>query len=486
MSKFVLSNDSKSRLTGKRAPKALTKAAQTGLLPLTPEERDILEKIGSSHIDRRPLAQLLPSSRHAREHSEAKITALAGSIRRFRSIEPLLIEEDGTIISGVARWLACRRLGIPDVPCIVVSHLTATEIRALRIAVGAFPQWATWDKEQLRIELPEIIAELPDLSMQEIGLSVPVVDGLLAPPPPQDDPADEIPEVDENRPAVSRPGDLWQLGQHLAFCGDALEAQSYERLLGDRAVRWVLTDPPYNVKVNGHVTKRVGQFDEFAMASGEMTDDEFRDFLSTIFGRIASVSVAGTIAFVFIDWRHARLMQEAADGVFFELKNHIVWVKDAPALGTFYRNQHEFVLAYKIADGKHVNNFGLGEHGRTRSNIWNYAGMSSFGAGRNASLALHATPKPVAMLVDAILDCSSPGDLVLDPFGGSGSTLIAAERAHRRARLIEISPTYVDTIVRRWEEFTEERAVLHESGRTFAEVASERTSSAIAADGDGR
>jgi DNA modification methylase len=444
----------------------------------------VLDKVSACQVIKLRTEHLHPSPRHAREHSESKITALAAAIRRFSLNEPLLVEEDGTIIYGVARWLACRQLGVAEVPCIVVSHLTAPEIRALRIAVCAFPQWATWDREQLRMELPQMITELPDLSMQEIGLSVPVVDSWLASPTPQqDDPADEIPKVDESISTVSRSGDLWQLGQHLVFCGDALEPQSYERLLGSTAVRLVLTDPPYNVKVNGHVTKRVGRFDEFAMASGEMTDDEFRDFLHTAFRQIASVTAAGAIGFFFIDWRHARLMQEAAEGTFHELKNHIVWVKDAPALGSFYRSQHEFVLAYKIADGKHVNNFGLGQHGRTRANVWQYAGMSSFGAGRDAALALHATPKPVAMLIDAILDCSEPGDLVLDPFGGSGSTLIAAERARRRARLIEISPEYVDTIIRRWEQLTGGQAVLHETGRTFAEVARKRSLPAIDVDG---
>lgn len=488
MAEFSSSNSNRPPARSARKPSsnALVKAGQTNVQPLTSDERAILEKVSACQVSRWRLEHLRPSPRHAREHSEAKITALAAAIRRFRSIEPLLIEEDGTIISGVARWQACRELGIVDVPCIVVSDLTAAEIRAFRIAVGAFPQWATWDKEQLRIELPELIVELPDLTMQEIGLSVPVVDGWLAPPPRQHDPADEIPEADGRAPPISQPGDLWVVGAHLVLCGDALQGSSYDRLLGNMAVRLTVADPPYNVRVNGHVTKRIGRFDEFAMASGEMDEAEFRGFLKTAFGHVASVSAAGAIGFFFIDWRHARLMQEAADGTFHEFKNHIVWVKDAPALGSFYRSQHEFVLAYKITEGKHVNNFSLGQHGRTRSNTWHYAGLSSFGAGRDAALALHATPKPVAMLVDAILDCSSPGDLVLDPFGGSGSTLIAAERAHRRARLVEISPAYVDTIVRRWEQFTGEQAVLHETGRTFTEVVRERTVPAIEHDGEAR
>jgi len=358
------------------------------------------------------------------------------------------------------------------VPCIIISQRSAAEISALRIAVGAFPTWATWDRNQLRVELPKIIAELPDLLMQEIGLSVPVVDSWLALPASQaNDPADEVPEVDASTPPTCQVGDHWQLGPHLVLCGDALDAQSYERLLGNRAIRLVLSEPPYNVKVNGHVSKRTGKFSEFAMASGEMSDDEFRDFLVTAFRLVARVSASGAIGFFFIDWRHARLMQEAAHDIFAEFKNHIVWVTDSPALGTFYRSQHEFVLAYKIADGKHINNFSLGQHGRTRANVWHYAGMSSFGVGRDEALSMHATPKPVAMLIDAILDCSDPGDLVLDPFGGSGSTLVAAERAHRRARLIEISPLYVDTIIRRWEAVAGQEAILLGAGQTFAEIA---------------
>jgi DNA modification methylase len=451
------------------------KSHRTSVVPLSPEERSVLDKVSACPIVRVPIQRLRPSTGHARLHSEAKIVGLVAAIRRFGFFEPLLVDQDGTIVSGVARWMAGQEIGLTEVPVIVISHLSAAEVRALTIAVGRFPEWATWDQDQLRVELPAIVADLPDLSMEQIGFTVQEVDRLIAPPSEQDrDPADEIPDADNSTVVISRVGDLWRLGQHLVLCGDALESESYDRLLGSTAVRMVLTDPPYNVRINGHVTKRVGKFDEFVMASGEMTNDQFCDFLRKANVQIARVSVPGAIAYFFIDWRHARIMQEAADGVFFEFKNHIVWVKDAPALGTFYRSQHEFVLVFKIANGKHINNFALGQHGRTRSNVWQYPGMSSFGSGRDQALELHATPKPVAMLVDAILDCSNPGDLVLDLFGGSGSTLIAAQRAHRRARLIEISPTYVDTIVRRWEQFTGEQAVLVDSNQTFAEVTRHR------------
>lgn len=445
------------------------------LVPLSPSERAIIEKISAYPIARVAVDQLRPGAGHARVHSDSKITALSGAIRRFGFVEPIIVDKDYTIISGMARWIACKAMGVAEVPVIAISHLSAIEVRALRIALGRFPEWATWDRDQLCIELPEIIVELPDLSMEEMGFTIQEFDRLVAPSVEQDgDPADAIPEIDDTAPPISRAGDLWQLGQHLVFCGDALEVDSYNRLVGNTAVRMVLTDPPYNLKINGNVTKRIGKFAEFAIASGELSNDQFRDFLRKAFGQIARVCVAGAMGFFFIDWRHARILEEAADGLFFELKNHIVWVKDAPGLGSFYRSRHEFVLAYKIADGKHVNNFELGQHGRLRTNVWEYAGMSSFGAGRDEALELHVTPKPVAMLVDAIFDCSSPGDLVLDPFGGSGSTLIAAERTHRRARLIEISPIYVDTIVRRWERFSGEQAMLADTDQSFAVVAEQR------------
>jgi DNA modification methylase len=349
-----------------------------------------------------------PSPRHARLHDEKKLAALAAAIRRWRVLEPIYVDQNSEIISGVGRWLACQKLGMAQVPTVSLGHVPPAEIRALRLAMGRFPEWAAWDRDRLCVELPEIIAELPDLTMEEIGFTVPDVDRLIAPSGQDDaDPADEIPPPPETA-AISRAGDIWQLGRHLLLCGDALVQDSYDRVLGSAAVRLVLTDPPYNVKINGHVTKRIGKFAEFDMASGELSDSQFLDFLRRFFRQIARVVVPGGIGFVFIDWRHARLMQEAAEGILFELKNHIVWVKDSPALGTFYRSQHEFVLVYKIAEGKHINNFELGQHGRTRTNVWHYVGMSSFGSDRDQALQLHVTPKPVGMLVEAILDCSNP------------------------------------------------------------------------------
>jgi DNA modification methylase len=446
--------------------------------PLSPAELALIERVSARPIMRVPIDRLRPSPGHARRHTKAKIAALAASIRRSGIVEAIVVEQDFTIISGVARWLACQQLGIAEVPVRSVEHLSPVEVRALRIAMGRFPEWANWDREQLRIELPAIAAQLPDLTLTEIGFSVQDVNRLAAIPGKYEiDPADEILPVSNTSP-ITKPGDLWKLGQNLVLCGDPLAVESYERILGSTAVRLVLTDPPHRAPIDGPLSARDGKLARIEMG---LAPEHLREFWRTIFRQIARVSIDGAIGYLFVDWRHANLMQEAARDVFFELENHVVWVKDHSELGPFYRNQHEFVMVYKIADGKSVSNFARTHFGRTRSDVWRYAGLNSVDVARGEALGRRGAPKPVAMLVETILDRSNPGDLILDPFGGLGSTLIASERAHRRARLIESSPTGVDAIVRRWERFCGGRAVLVESGQPFAEVAEVRARSDAAA-----
>jgi DNA modification methylase len=436
--------------------------------PLSPAERAMIERFGARPIIRVPIDWLRPSTGHARRHSKAKIMALAASIRRFGIVEPILANRDLTIISGVALWLACQQLGIAEVPVLSVEHLRPIEVRALRIAMGRFPEWATWDREQLRIELPAIAAELPDLAVTEIGFSVTDVNRLIASPGKRDaDRADDIPPHC-NAPPITRIGDLWKLGHNLVLCGDPLDAASYERILASTAVRLVLTDPPYRALIEGRVAKATGRF--ATPNSGTAKQKQLRGSLDNVFRHIARVSIGGAIAYIFVDWRHSSRVQDAARAVLFELKDHVVWAKNESTPDAFYQSQHEFVLVYKVSDGEDVNNFARGQYSRTRSNVWQYPAVSSFEIGRDEAVALCAPPKPVAMLADAILDCSNDGDLVLDPFGGLGSTLIAAEQAQRRARLIEISPSCVDIIVRRWQRFSGDQAVLAGSNQTFSEI----------------
>ena len=223
----------------------------------------------------------------------------------------------------------------------------------------------------------------------------------------------------------------------------------------------LFTDPPYNVPIAGHVSglgKTVHR--EFAEASGEMTKDEFVAFLTETLGTAAAQLRDGAIAYVCMDWRHMGELLTAGGATFDELKNLCVWNKTNGGMGTFYRSKHELVFAFKKGTAPHINNFSLGEGGRYRTNVWDYAGISSIGQNRSEDLAMHPTVKPVAMIADAMRDCSNRSGLVLDVFGGSGSTLIAAEDCGRKARLLELDPVYCDTIIERWEQLTGRKALL--------------------------
>jgi DNA modification methylase len=280
-----------------------------------------------------------------------------------------------------------------------------------------------------------------------------------------------LPETDAGEP-VSRPGDLWKLGSHRLLCGDATDAESFALLLGDARAEMVFTDPPYNVPIGGHVSG-LGkiQHAEFAMASGEMSESAFIGFLATVMRNLADFSIDGSIHYLCMDWRHSFELLTAARGVYTDLKNLCVWNKDNGGMGSLYRSKHELVFVYKNGTAPHVNNVELGKHGRYRTNVWGYAGVNSFGKNRTSELAMHPTVKPVALVADAIKDCSTRGGIVLDCFAGSGSTLIAAERTGRRGYAIEYEPKYVDVAIRRFEDLTGEDAVHLASGLTFTQMA---------------
>jgi DNA modification methylase len=273
------------------------------------------------------------------------------------------------------------------------------------------------------------------------------------------------------------PGDLWVLGQHRLFCGDARRCEPFEALLQGERARMVFVDPPYNVPIRGHVSgKGRVKHREFAQASGEKTAAQFTKFLEECFGQLVEHSAEGSIHFVCTDWRHLDEMLTAGKRAYRELKNLVIWAKTNAGMGTFYRSQHELIFVWKNGRGKHINNFGLGEHGRSRTNVWTYAGANAFGRDRLSDLEMHPTVKPIALVADAIRDCSLRGDLVLDCFGGSGTTLIACEKTERKARLIELDPVYCDLIVRRWQPLTGERAVHADTGVAFDAIAKRKKS----------
>lgn len=434
-----------------------------------------MKQLPRRQIRPRQVASLTPYSGNPRTHSRKQIRQIADSLKRFGWTNPILTDADGNVLAGHGRLEAAKLLGMSEVPTICLDGLSAAEKRAYIIADNKIAENAGWDKELLAIEFSALIEDSFDLELT--GFSSIEIDGVLGlDDVPQDEEDLELP--DERETPVSRPGDLWINGDHRILCGDALDPGAYERLLGRERAQMIFTDPPYNVRIAGNVSglgKVVHR--EFAMGSGEMSPGEFTlDLLRPSFRQIAAFSSPGAIAFVCMDWRHIREILDAADGVFPELKNVIVWSKTNASLGTFYRSQYELIFAFKVSRGEHINNFGLGERGRHRSNVWVYAGSNTFRRGRMEELAGHPTVKPVKLVAGAILDCSKPNGIVLDPFLGSGTTVVAAARTGRRGRGIELDPLYLDLCVRRLEQQTGEVTRL-ESGETFSEVRDRRLNS---------
>ena len=423
-----------------------------------------------------PVAALKPYPGNARKHSKKQIRQIADSISRFGFTNPVLIGDGGEIVAGHGRVMAAKELGLKTVPTVRLSHLSPEERRAYVLADNKLALNAGWDTEILAIELQALIdidfdVELTGFSLAEVDLTLD--QAKEASTESTDSPADVIPEPGEV--AVSRQGDLWHVGRHRLLCGDARSPKDVARLMGEERADLIFTDPPYNVVIDGNVGGLGAvRHREFAFASGEMSREEFTAFLKETLGNAASAASDGAIAFVCMDWRHMRELLDAGDAVFSELKNLCVWNKSNGGMGTFYRSKHELIFVFKVGEGAHTNSFGLGETGRYRTNVWDYAGISSPGARRLDELSMHPTVKPAALVADAIRDCSRRGEIVLDVFGGSGSTLIAAESCGRVARLLEYDPIYCDTIVRRFETYTGKRATLDGDGRAFEDVAAER------------
>ena len=424
-------------------------------------------------LERVPLRALKPHPRNAPTHSKRQIEQIARSIKRFGFNNPVLIGDDFTIIAGHARVEAAKVLGLAEAPVVRVSHLSDAEVRAYLLADNKLAEHAGWDQELLPEEFQYLLNEGFELELT--GFETGEIDLILdaaaeADPAGRDDPADLVPPLESW--AVSRPGELWTLGRHRLLCGDARDPGAYAQVLAGETADAIFTDPPYNVAMKGHASTQ--QRREFVMASGEMGRAEFAAFLQTTLGAAAQLCKDGAIAFVCMDWRHWGELSAAAARVFSELKNLCVWTKTNAGMGSFYRSQHELVFVYKVGQGPHCNTFELGQHGRYRTNVWAYAGANAFGSGRDEGLALHPTVKPVALVADAIKDVTRRNQIVLDPFGGSGSTLIAAEISGRRARLIELDPLYCDVILRRYQRQTGKPATLDLTGETFEAVAAKR------------
>jgi len=428
----------------------------------------------------RPRSELKPDLANPRQHSKKQIKQIAKSISTFGFNVPVLVDAELNVIAGHGRLLACGALGMDEVPTLRLDHLTPAQARAFRIADNKLTENATWDDRLLAEQLRDLSLSGLDFDIEVTGFEMGEVDLRIAsledtPAEDEADPADILPAISA-APPVSKIGHLWLLGRHRVLCGNALDPEAFTALMGPERAAIVFTDPPYNVPIEGHASG-LGTIHHrpFPMASGEMDQAEFTAFLDQACRNLTAFSAAGSLHYLCMDWRHLAELLTAVQEVYGEFKNLCVWVKDNAGMGSLYRSQHELVLVFKQRGGPHRNNVQLGRFGRHRSNVWHYPGANSFarcGAEGNL-LALHPTVKPVAMVADAILDGSARGDIVLDAFLGSGTTVIAAERTGRRCCALELDPGYVDTAIRRWQTLTGDKARHAATGRYFDDLVRE-------------
>jgi len=423
-----------------------------------------------SNLTYLPVNVLVANQRNARTHSKRQIRQIADSIRAFGFNNPILIDSKNIVIAGHGRVEAAKLLQMEHVPTIRLEGLTEDQIRAYILADNRLAEKAGWDKSILAIELQHLIA-LENFDVTLTGFEVPEIDLILLEGRVSQD-ADDNFKIDPTAHPITKAGDLWKLGKHRVLCGNSLQQAPYEALLGNKRANVVFIDPPYNVAIEGNVCgKGSVHHREFVMASGEMNEAEFVAFLTTAFRLLAKHSTSGSVHFVCMDWRHISELLAASGQIYDDFLNLCVWVKDNGGMGSFYRSRHELVFVFRNGKGPHRNNVMLGQYKRNRTNIWEYPGVNTLAKqGEEGNLlTLHPTVKPVALVADALLDCSARSDIVLDSFLGSGSTLIAAERVGRVCYGIELDPLYVDVAIRRWQRHTGECAIHAVLGKSFDE-----------------
>jgi hypothetical protein len=316
-------------------------------------------------VELRPASGLKPARRNARRHSERQLEQIAGSIRKFGFLNPVLVDAEGRIVAGHGRVEAARGIGLTEVPVLCIAHLSEAELRAYALADNRIAENAAWDAEDLKAEIDELISLELDFDIELTGFATGEIEVILDGRTAKDIAADSLPPVDRRLTPGVEPGDLWVLGEHRILCGSALERASYETVMGEDRARMVFSDPPYNVPVDGHVGG-LGKVhhEEFAMASGEMSQEEFTAFLRTVFEHEAAFSIDGAIHYQYMDWRHMREMLDAGEAAYDRLVNMCVWSKDNGGMGSFYRSRHELVFVWKAGAAPYLNTVELG---RTRS-----------------------------------------------------------------------------------------------------------------------
>lgn len=428
-----------------------------------------LRKLDVELVD---IDKLVPYAGNARTHDKKQIGQIADSIKAFGWMNPIVANRQGTIVAGHGRLEAAKLLGLKTVPVIRVEDLTEDQERAYRLADNQIATNAGWDLDLLKVEMELLSDGDLDFEITDTGFAMAEIDLVLGAGTNTDenDPdAGDVQDLDLAGAPITRRGDVWVMDNHRLICGDALSEADYATVMQNETAAACVTDPPHNQKIFNNVSGS-GRHGEFAMASGEMSRDEFVDFLKKAFGLMAANLGKGALAYVFMDWRHLAEALCAGEASFAELINMCVWVKTNGGMGSLYRSAHEDILVFKASKGRHTNNVQLGRFGRSRTNVWRHAGVNSFGKGRDETLQLHPTVKPTALIADAILDCTNRKELVLDPFAGSGTILIAAHRTGRHARAIEYDPKYVDVSLRRFRRVTGIDPVHAGSGKSLSEL----------------
>ena len=429
------------------------------------------QKHTKSQIVYRRLSELTPNSQNARKHPKQQIRQIAASIKQFGFVVPILIDRNGRIIAGHARAEAAKLLDIQEVPTILLENLTENQVKAFTLADNKLAENAVWDPDILAVELQHLV-EIDEFDVTVTGFEVAEIDSIIDEARSEREEDNAI-EIDETAQPITRLGDLWKLNKHRLFCGNALQEASFTKLMSPRRADLVFSDPPYNLRIDGNVCGKGSiHHREFAMASGEMSAAEYVAFLVTILRLLSRFSSSASLHFICLDWRHIGELLAAGNQVYSELLNLCIWAKNNGGMGSLYRSQHELIFVFKNGRGRHVNNVMLGKYGRNRSNVWHYEGANTFSRHGDEGnlLALHPTCKPVDLVADAILDCSARGDIVLDCFLGSGTTLIAAERVGRICHGMELDARYIDVAIRRWQKHTGDHAIHAESGKSFDEL----------------
>lgn len=423
---------------------------------------------------------------HPRSHSEQHVDQIVTSMLTFGAVVLMVVDESFNLLLGHARYRALKKQGIKTVKVVVVTGLSDAKKRALVLAENKISENGRWNRKALAHELTELreMLVLEGISLDVTGFAAVEVDQIVIDMEEKSsEPDDEISDEMASALHVTKRGDVWRLGDHVIACDDARDVDVVRRLVGQNRIAAAFLDMPYN-----RVGRDIGgrgetKHPDFAMASGELTESEFRQFMKDSLSSAAAIARNGAVFYCCMDWRSIAplidVLHDLGREVGGEMLNLAVWVKNNAGQGSFLRSQHELIAVFRVGDDAHLNNVQKGRFGRSRTNVWHYAGMSSFGAGRLDDLRNHPTPKPVALVIDAFRDCTRRDDYVLDTFCGSGTTLLAAERIGRRAVCMEIEPRYVDLSIRRWQAYSGKDAIHVESGQTFNELARHMTGDVV-------